>query len=150
MAFPATTNTLAAALINIQESANKLRIAVQATRDASSLGDTSRLRYIGVLQTIKEALDIWDIETNVPGLAAYAQEQFNDGTFDIVAEYNNMRTLTVNLRDWIVTNMPTDAGSGAILLRTVDQDGVFSDLVFTSVQTENFRTEADALLAAII
>lgn len=72
----------------------------------------------------------WDVYASTPGLAQYAKDQLNDQTYDIVAEYNAMRTAAIALRDWLDANIPAEPS-------------------YTPAQTAGFRTAADAFLATI-
>jgi len=85
----------------------------------------------------------------VPGLAEYAKTQYDDAALDIAAEYTAMRDAAIALRDWIHTNMPADAGSGAVLLESLNADGSLSPLTVSSAASAGFRTEADAFIATI-
>jgi hypothetical protein len=149
MAFPTATFPLEEALDQIVGTAIDLKRRITTIRDLSAAGDTARFTYIRLLQTIKESVDIWDKAASTPGIDQYAKDQFSDPGLDIVAEYTAMKNAAVSLQNWIFTALPTDAGSGAVLLNTVNVNGELGELTFTSAQTQGFRTEADAFIATI-
>jgi len=53
------------------------------------------------------------------------------------------------LRNWINTNFPRDAGSGAVLTHTYSQAGLPTELQFQIADLAAFRTQADAFLATV-
>lgn len=135
------------ALPIMNRAARSLRAAVKKLRDASEAGDTERLEYVHLMQQITNAMSVWDAHKDVQGLAKYAKDQNDDVQLDVVAEYANMRSLAVALRAWVDANLPKSGDF--VLLQTLSTTGNLTSGVFTSAQTAVFRTEADALIAAI-
>lgn len=147
MAFPASQQTLEDALVSVRNTAVKLRGAVQTLRNQSAAGDTNRSDYTNLQRSITVSLQQWDQAAAVPGLSAYAQSQYNDGTLDIAAEYTAMRASAVALRQWVFDNIPKQGSSP--LLYTIDLEGALTNMTVTPAQTAGFRTEADVFLATI-
>lgn len=149
MSFPASQDTLAGALSDASSVANRLKFLAQQLRDASAAGATGRAAYLNLQARLSEGITRWATLAAVPGLAAYAQAQYGNASLDIAAEFTAMRNAAITLRDWIHTNFPKDAGSGAALVYTYTQQGVPSELTFSIGQTAGFRTQADAFAATV-
>ena len=126
-----------------------MNASVQRLRDQSAVGATSRSSYLSLLAQLGAAVNRWAAIAAISGMGAYAQNQYGSGTLNIGAEFTAMRNAAISLRDWIFTNFPKDAGSGAVLVTTVDTNGVQTALEFTSQQVSGFRTQADAFVATI-
>jgi hypothetical protein len=149
MAFPASTETKERAWKALRAAAVRIEAAVQSLYDQSLAGPTSREGYLNLQRQLSESLDIWALAAGVPGLQAYARDQVDNPTLDLVAEYIAMRDAAIGLRVWIFNNIPRDAGSGAVLTHTISLEGVRSDLMVSSAAVGPFRQQADTLLAAI-
>jgi len=149
MAFPASQGTLASSLQEASNIAVRLKGLAQQVRTASAAGDTGRSIYLTLQARLAEGAARWAQIGAVPGIAAYAQEQYGNGSLDVVAEFTTMRNAVLALRDWIFNNFPKDGGSSAALVFVYNVDGVPSELTFTSVQTIQFRVEADAFIATV-
>lgn len=146
MAFPASTITLDKAWSDFRRAALRAKHLTQNLRDESAAGVTTRERYYNLRQNLNDSLNEWAaLLASTTGLQAYARDQLEDQALDLSAEYVAMRDAVTSLRDWIDANIPTDAGSGAVLLR--EPDGTL--LTFTTAQTSGFRTQADAVILAI-
>ena len=149
MAFPASTITQQEAWDGIRKSASLLKTRVNQLSALSASGDTSRSSYISLLKILDTAIDQWVIFAAVPNLEVYARNQLADQTIDITIEYSAMRAAAISLRDWLFNVLPTDSVTGAILEQTVDVNGTRTELVFTTVQTAQFRTNVTALVVTI-
>lgn len=149
MSFPASQNTLASALAEASSIATRLKFLASSLRAASAAGVTGRTAYLNLQARLAEGITKWASLAATPGLAAYAQAQYGNPGLDIAAEFTTMRNAAITLRDWVHTNFPKDAGSGAALVYTYTQDGVPTELTFTSAVTAGFRTQADAFTATI-
>ena len=149
MAYPASALSTAYAFERLNNSAKSLRDGVQALRDLAAVQDVARPRFIGLIGQLSSAVTLWDQLVATPGIATYAQEQLDDPTIDIVAEYTAMRAATLALRDWIYAALPVDATSGAVLEASVDVNGVRTPLYFTVLQLAEFVTTADSYLLTV-
>lgn len=149
MAFPASQQTLKDALDGISSAAVRIKSLTQRLRDDSAAGATARNRYVALQRNLQIAIDTWDANASVPGLLAYARDQYDDGTLDLSAEYNAMKAAAQSLQTWIFNNLPTDSGTGAALLEVFDAQGNPTDLTVSSGGAAGFRTEADAFIATI-
>lgn len=149
MAFPASQQTLDSGLSEASSIANSLKAQTQALRNQSALGNTSRQSYLNLLASLASGVSRWNAIAAIAGMQAYAQSQYGSGTLDISTEFTNMKNAAASLRDWIFNNFPKDAGSGAVLLMSVNVSGVQTMLEFTSAQVAGFRTLADAFVATV-
>lgn len=147
MAFPASQLTLEDARYNIKHASLKLKPVVVDLRDKSAAGSTGATSYTGLQKLITQTIDRWDEAAAVPGLAQYAKDQYGDQTLNLVAEYTAMKAAAVSLRLWIFDNIPKAGNSP--LLYDLNLEGTLTELMFSSADTAEFRTEADAFMATI-
>jgi hypothetical protein len=149
MAYPASTPSLQSELGAADAQALKIKTMVTALRNSSAAGPIGRQQVIEFVGTLTRAITAWNSTASRPGIGAYAQAQKGNATLDVAAEFTAMVTEATALRDWITTNFPKDATTQALLVYTVDANGTFSELTFTSAQLAQFRTRSDALIATI-
>lgn len=149
MSIPISTVPLARAFNQSLGMGQQMRARVQQLRTASSLGPTERALYLTLQRELSEAMTLWASAAAMPGLVAYARAELGDGTLDLVAELIAARSAAQTLRDWIFTNFPREAGSGAVLTHTYSQEGVATPLTFSVAATAGFRAAADAFIAAL-
>lgn len=86
---------------------------------------------------------------STPGLAAFAQQQYDDPELDIIAEYLAMIGALDAVIQNIVTSAPTASPSGALIEATMDVHGIRTPLGYTPSQTATLRGLIDTLLTAI-
>ena len=149
MSWPASQETLALRLAEVNTRALRLRAELQSVVTASQAGSVGRERLIGVWRTLAYTLSRWQTIAATPGIEQYARDQYNDPTLDLAAEFSAMISAAQGLRSWLDTNFPRDSGSGAILVFTIDEDANLTDLGFTSGQLATFRTQAQSVIDAI-
>ena len=149
MSWPASKQTLANAFKEANDGAIRTKQFVTTIRDISAAGETPRKRVINLYLDLQRSITEWVIAKSLPGIVAYAREEFNDPTLDVATEFNAMQTSAETLRDWIYNNFPKDASSGAWLVTAYDTNGELINLTFTSSQLSVFRTHADTFLATI-
>lgn len=154
MAWPASKTTVRGMFDGINRAASQTRAQVHDVRTRSALGPVNRKLLLDLQRSVDRFVDTLDAASALPqaerdALIVFAQDQFNDAGLNVVAEFNAMRTAAIALRDWIYTNFPRDAGTGAVLVETVDANGDAVPLQFTSAQLAAFRTQADAFTSTI-
>ena len=143
-----TKNSLAEVFLQVRrEAANVKRTATKA-RDFMATNAVSANQVIQLLQHFKSAGELFSKARQTPGIAKYAQDQFNDTTFDVVRAFTDMETALTNTMQWIKDNFPSDA-SGYLLKDQIAADFGISVRRFTSAQTLGLRTQLDALIATI-
>ena len=139
---------LGKAYIKVQNEAIQLRaFAVQAQTNFAA-GNMSANAVISVLTRMTGSIAVFDATSSIPGLAAYAQNEENDPTYDVVAEFSSMRIEAIGTRDWILTNFPT-AVSGEIIKDTLEPNGDITVRQFTSVETAGLQSALGLLIASI-
>ena len=84
----------------------------------------------------------------IPGLAAYAQAQENDPTYDVVAEFQNVVSLVTAAIDEIVATYPTSAGGYAEVF-SINPSGAKTPRAFNSAQVAALSTRLQAIADAI-
>ena len=83
-----------------------------------------------------------------PGLAAYAQAQINNASFDVTGAFNTMQAALVAVGSWIIGNFPKD-GNGNLLYVTFNSSGIPQYLAFTQAQLAPLAALLTALSATI-
>jgi hypothetical protein len=146
MAF--RVNGLGRGYAKAQAEAARLRSYSVSAQAALAAGNVSANAVIQALTTLTGSIAVFDEVTALPGIAAYAQNEENDPTYDVAAEYTAMRTEAIGARDWILTNFPT-AVSGEILKDTLENDGSITVRQFTPAQTAGLQTALGQLIATI-
>jgi hypothetical protein len=149
MAYPASQRTLQSVLDEINATALRVRANLTSVRNASAAGPIARQQVIDVQRDLARGVERLTTLSTTPGLAAYAQEQFNNPSLNVAAEFTTMLAAMVSLRDWVFANFPKDAGSGAWLVYSYDANGVATSLTFSSADLAQWRTRVDAVAAAI-
>ncbi len=129
------------------EAINLRAFAVQAQANLAA-GNISANSVISVLTRMTGSIAVFDSVSSIPGLVAYAQNEENDGGYDVVAEFSAMRIEAIGTRDWILTNFPT-AASGEIIKDTLENDGSITVRQFTPAETAGLQSALGLLIATI-
>ena len=148
MAFPASVIITSDAFDFIRRQAVATKQYLQAQRALMVAQSVDSLVPIAVIQHFGQAIALLDVQAAAPGLAAYAQQQVNNPSLDIVAEYNAMRSAMVAARDNLIGMFPKD-GSGFLLYQTLNADGSISRRIFTAAQVAPAVTLMDNVIATI-
>ncbi len=151
MAFPSTVSSTVAleeALKQLTSYAGLVKQRTQGLLNASNAGPVDGAEIVNYLRDLVVAKTRLAARASTPGIAAYAQSQYNDANLDIVAEYNTMFSAINNTIDWIRTNFPKDA-SGYLLYEQINTDGSVLYRSFSPAQLSTFRTQLTALQATI-
>jgi hypothetical protein len=156
MAFPSSLGTaqenLNTAWDRARSFAGEVKRRAQDLRAKSAAGTMASgdvLDYTTFLADMK--LEFNAIAALGSPLAAYAQAQLNDNTINIGTEFTNMVAALDNVVSWVVTNFPKTSGTNELRAQTFapDNSGRTVDVVFSAASTSTFRTQLDALIAAI-
>lgn len=154
VAFPSSTGTrqqsLVQALAILRDVAAQVKArsaSLNASCAAGDVGSSSLLDYATFLADAKLALNT---ASSVTGIAAYAQQQIGDDTFDIVESFTTMVAQIDATTAWFVANFPKD-GNGFLLAKIFAgaNNGRTQDRQFTPAQTAGLRTVLVALIATI-
>jgi parvulin-like peptidyl-prolyl isomerase len=151
MAFIATQLSAAQAFdrLKTQASASKQYLATQrALMVAPSCDAQVPLSVIQHLGQVNALMSAW---AGTPGLAAYAQAQYNDATYDVVAEFNNMKTAMQNAQTTLTNMFPKDASAPNpfILYQSIKADGTLLNRTFTAAQLAGAVSTIDSVIATI-
>lgn len=147
MAFPASTDPLADALIDVRRTAESLKARCITARDQMASDSVSSNVILRLADVLRKAIDTFNGAAGVSGITDYARNQYDDPSLNIVAEFNAMLTACEGARDWIVTNFPQH--NGFLLAQSIAADGTVSQRMFTPTQTATFRTQLDNVIASI-
>lgn len=146
MAFPAEGKvTLRRAWEGITSQSTRIKRIANELIAASNI---TRKNILDYANSLTESLATLDGYVTTPGLLAYAQNELNDATINLSAEFTTMRTQIVATQDWIVANFPKDA-AGNLAVYAFDANKRYTDINLTSGQLTAFKTQLNALVATI-
>lgn len=146
MPFPANTATLRDTWETVQRTARDLKKYLQDFNTQSLAGPLSANAVIGVMNALIIAKTQNTAAAGVGGLAAYAQEQVNDPTLNVAAEFTSMNDAITLAINWIVANFP--ANGGYIQKDTLSATGV-AVRSFTTAELAGLRTQLSSVIATI-
>lgn len=121
-------------------------IHIKASTDLA--GNVNSDMVFRLVDETRSAISILNQQAAVPGIGAYAQQQFNDATYDVAAEFSNMVAKLTAVVTWIFNNFPKD-GSGFLLGYTINADGSRAPRVFAPASTVGLKAAVDGVIAAI-
>jgi len=147
MAFKASNVVPQEAYRIVKGAAVQLKANLQGinTRLSASGADYDFLREI--YRTLARANNQFDNLKTTPGLAAYATEQENDVSYNVVTEFTTMQAAISSALSWMDTNVPT-----SVTVKTPNQWADGETLIsntFTAAQTAGLRTALSAVISAI-
>jgi hypothetical protein len=147
MAFRATNALPAVKYDRAKLVAVQMRNHAQSRSAQFSSGANSAeiLAMVGSLDSFKVELEA---ARNIPGMAAYAQDQEDDPTYDLTAEFNAMMAALDAVIAEVVATLPSD-GNGWLLINSINPDGTLTPRNFTAGQLNQIRSLLDALAATI-
>lgn len=145
MAYP--TQTLDRVVEDIDRlAANIKQYAIRRNADmvAGNVGSTT---IFDVAINIRSARNELSAMAAVVGIAARAATLKGLTQAEVQTSFNAMLSAMGAIVAWVAANFPKDA-NGFLLSQTLGADGPI-DRQFTPTQTATFRTQLDALIAAI-
>lgn len=150
MAFPSNDGTVSlepvwAALMGQTSRAKRKAQSLHA----ASLSPCTAALILNSVRDIVAARDAMQALVTTPGLEAYGREQINNPALDLVTEYNAMIAAINAVRDWVFANIPKEAGTGYLLIQTINSELATTDREFSGVSLGGLRTVLDVLIAAI-
>ncbi len=151
MAFPSSSgskDSLSNVFVRVQTTASKLKSKCEDLNTRAAAGNVSAFDFIALATTLADSRAIFIAARTVPGIGPFAQEQCNDPTLDIAAEFTAMMTQLDATLSSIVTGFPKDV-NGYLLYTTFDANGRYVYRQLTPAQTAPIRTNLTALIAAI-
>lgn len=148
MAFRATTVVTQQAFDELRRLAVASKAYLQNRRNLLIQATVSSSVLIELINHYRTTLAAMAALASTPGLAAYAQAQVNDPTYDIVAEYVAMRDAMTVARDELIVSFPKD-GSGFLLYQQLTGDGTIVLRTFTTAQVASVVSRLDAVVASI-
>jgi len=88
------SNTLAPAALTLgKQTALKVKIVAQNAATSWAASGANVDEMLRVVRELKRADDTFASVASTTGIVAYAQEYENDGSYDVVAEFNALRSL---------------------------------------------------------
>lgn len=142
MAFRASNQIQSDGLSEAKRLANALKTYCQQVHDQTAAGAVSGNVAIALHERLIADRARFLAIRDIPGMAAYAQEQENDAGYNVATEFNAMVAAIEAVRDWIITNVNT---TGWVTFST---SGVATK-TFSSGATSGLRTQLNALIATI-
>lgn len=152
MAFPSSTGsiqlTLDAGWANARGAAAAIKAQAQTMLNLIAGSSVNAQQLIAIPGYAAQWLTALNQIAALPGIAAYAQAQIGNSSFDVVGAFNTMIAAIQAVSSWITTNTPKD-GSGNLLVLQFNADGSLKYSTFTSAQLSGLVTQLNALVAAI-
>lgn len=150
MAFPSNDGTVSLEPVwaALQGHASRTKRKAQSLRTATLSPCTAAL-ILGTVRDIIAARDAMQAIASTPGLEAYGREQIGNPVLNLAAEYTAMIAAINAVRDWVFANIPKEAGTGYLLIETINTELTTTDREFSSVSLGGLRTVLDTLIAAI-
>jgi len=152
MAFPsiAGTNsvTLQVALANAMQIAGQVKGMAQNWVALASAGSLNGQQIINMPAGLVQYNNQLSALAATPGLAAYAQAQLGNATFDIATAFTAMQSAITATVQWIAANFPVDS-SGFLTYAKFDGSGNVVFTVFTAAQLSGFISQLNSLIATI-
>lgn len=139
MAFRTTKST---AYRQSLDTCTQLKKYCQDVRALMAAGPISGNLAVELHERLIRDRAVLNAVAGVPGIAAYAQAQEGDGTYNVATEFAAVVAAIEAVRDWLVANVNTTSWV------TFSTSGVATK-TFSSAATAGARTQLDALIAAI-
>lgn len=140
MAFIANTVSLQRGFEQLQSIAQAQKTYLQSW-SAKLTGNITALDAMEWVSNLNRALAAMDAVASLPGMQAYAQQQFGNAAYDVATEYTNMRSAQAAVLSWLKTNIP----SNAITI----SNGVAVGAIYAPAATAPLKTLVDAAVATI-
>lgn len=148
MAFIASQVTLRQGLENAMMRALSLKQIAQMT--VNQLASTTDANYIFArIDEFRLGLSQLQSYAAISGMSAYAQQQLNTPTYDVVTEFNNMIAALQAVIAWVVNNFPKEVDGFLKDTTTINSDGSRTAATFTSAQTSGWVTALNSFIATI-
>lgn len=145
MAYP--TGMLSITLEDIDRRMVGVKLYAAQVRAELLAGNVSSSRILDLVVNLRQERLALVTAASVQGIGAYAQAQKNNGTLDVVAEFNAVIAAIDSVTSWIGTNFPKD-GSGFLLAQTMTADGPL-DRQFAPAVTSGLASQLANLVATI-
>ncbi len=148
MAFRATNILPERGYERAKQTATGLRRFCNNLSSELAAGGNSK-QILGVVDSLVSFKDNLNDVKSIPGMAAYAQEQENDGAYDVIAEFTALLSLIDAAILEVVNTFPTN-GSGFLLAETINPNGTREPRIFTGAQLSGIRTVLDAVAVGVV
>lgn len=143
MAFRATKAT---EYNQIREHLANFKTVLSAKISQMAAGNVTAGMIRSTLSNLVAAKAALQAASAVPGLAAYAQAQEGDETYDVVAEFNTLVSAINTAGATLLTGLPTSGGY--VLMEQWSANG-FTEREFTPAQTASLRIGLQAIVDSI-
>lgn len=137
MALPASAASLRVAFDQYFGTARSLKSTATLRRTEMAAGSVGADRILDLWETLHAGRAKMVELAAVPGLGAYARDQFNDPTLDLAAEHAAFLAALDAVAANVQSTFPAD-GSGYLLARQFGA-GAFAYRQFTPAQTATLR-----------
>lgn len=144
MAF--RTDSLRASYQLAQDTARNLKQTLTAFNTRAAASNIRSSDIFGVYTRLGNDSATLAAIAQVSGLATYAQEQSNDPTYNVGAEFTAMQNAIASARTWIETNFPA---SGGYLQSHQITGGAVVERSFTPATTAGLRTALQSVIDSI-
>lgn len=144
MAFPGSGSTaLATTWENLQGQAGRVKDRSLSLQSQANISRRQVLEHQNYLLDARASMEVF---TAAPGLLAYARNEVNNPSLDLVAEYTTMRNAIDAVTAWGVANFPNTAGE--LLVYTFVSSRA-TDINLTAPQLSAYKTQLNNLIVTI-
>lgn len=148
MAFRATALSTEQAFDRLRAQALATKQYLQGQRTLMVAATCSAGVPLSVIQHLGQVSVLMAGWAATPGLANYARDQVDDPTYDVVAEFNAMKSAIDSARDTLIGMFPKDA-SDWILYQKINPDGSLMTRTFNSAQLAGAVSQIDLVIGSI-
>lgn len=149
MTFIISSQTLSQAWESAQEIARNMKTATLNQKNTTVAGSVNGSFVLNFERELRSYRDRLDAIAALPGIGNYVTSLPDTPPGYVVAnEFSAMRTQLQATIDWIRANFPRDSTNTFLSERSWAAEGL-TERTFTPAQLVNYRTQLDALLAAI-
>lgn len=148
MSWP-TNVTFDKALRQTDEEAVALKTELTRARGLITSGAQIRRGVHSWARRIQRALDVWDEAAALTGIVQYVRDEKNNQSLDVAAEFIAMRNAAAAIQAEIISIVPTDSGTGALLLQTSSAQGDLTDLTMSVAEMSTLVPLIDTYIAAV-
>ena len=129
---------------NIALAVKRMSETLRTQSAEGNLTGSAVVRYFDDVGNQRLALEDWVAKfTDTAAAAAYAQDRYNDPTYDVVAEYTAFRNAINDVLNYIEANIPTS------LLTWNATAGIVTWNSYSVGGTSGLRAALDALIATV-
>lgn len=108
---------------------------------AQLAGNITGIDAMNMMANLNRVIPVFQDIASLPNIGPYVQDQFGDANYNVAAEFSAMVNALVAMRNWLQTNIPSNAVSIV--------NGQLTGATYTPAQTAALRTLVASAQATI-